>query len=116
MTSAVAAAPISVPAPPSPDGALAGPAAPHPYLYVVLFEVASDEAGKVATLAVSGVIDPQKSKTERIKFDVPDEFLAASRQQLLKRDYPPNKHFFTYGFLDPKRPGKADIDPANDRF
>ncbi len=81
------------------------------HLYGVIFEVTSDAGGKVATLKVVSVMDPATGSRDPVKLDIPDEFLAAARVELLKRDYPPSSHFYTYNFYDPQRPGKADIDP-----
>jgi hypothetical protein len=86
-----------------------------PRLYAVTFEVNTDGNGKVSAMSVSKVTDPYSGTTDPIKLDVPGEFIAASRDQLLKRGYPPNQHFYTYIYYDPQRPTKGDIDPGDNR-
>jgi hypothetical protein len=85
-------------------------------LYAVLFEVTLNASGKVDTLKVSKVIDPNSGSTDAVDIPVPAEYLAAAKTSLLKRTYDPKeKQFFTYTFYDPSRPSQADIDPKAKR-
>jgi hypothetical protein len=97
------------------EGATPAAAARAPHLYAVTFDVSTDANGKVSTLSVSKVTDPFTGTTDPIKLDVPGEFVAASRDVLLKRQYEPNKHFSTYSYYDPERPSKGDINPSDER-
>jgi hypothetical protein len=84
-------------------------------LYAVTFDVATDASGKITTMSVSKVTAPFTGTTDPVKLDVPGEFVDASRQQLLKRQFQPNQHFVTYSYYDPQRPNKGDIDPTDTR-
>ncbi|MDQ0462574.1 hypothetical protein QO010_000322 [Caulobacter ginsengisoli] len=85
-------------------------AKPRPRVYSVIFEVTVDEAGKVATLKVSKVIEPATGSLDAVKVDVPEVFVEAVRVELLKRTYEPSpKPFFTYMFYDPRFPDKPNI-------
>jgi hypothetical protein len=99
--------------PPPSSPAVPAVAAPAPRLYGVIFEVGTDDKGKVAKLAVSRVIDPASGTRDPVQLDVPERFIAAAKVQLLKRDYKPSDRFFTYLFFDPQRPDKGDIDPRS---
>jgi hypothetical protein len=81
----------------------------------VVFDVNTDQDGKLAALSVSKVTDPYTGTTDPVKLDVPSEFIAASRERLLKRQYAPNQHFLAYTYFDPQRPAKGDIDPGDNR-
>ena len=97
----------------------AGARAPSAYapvrLYAVTFDVATDANGKISSMSVSKVSAPFTGTTDPVKLDVPGEFIDASRQELLKRQYQPNQHFSTYAYYDPDRPTKGDIDPGDTR-
>lgn len=98
-----------------PDALLSVNVHAAPRLYGVIFEADADQRGKVSQLTVSKVIDPQSGSTAPIQLNVPEMFVAAFRTEISRRDYPPGKHFFTYGFYDPERPAKADISPKEGR-
>lgn len=81
-------------------------------LYAVIFEVTVDAAGKVNSLKISKVIDPNTGSTDAIDLPVPEEYVTAVRKHLLKRTYDTKDgQFYTYIFYDPAHPSRADIDP-----
>lgn len=90
--------------------------APPAKLYAVVFEVTVNSFGKVDTLKVAKVIDPATGSTDAVDIAVPATYVQAAQKLYIERTYPANqKHFFTYAFYDPSRPGRADIDPKAGR-
>jgi hypothetical protein len=85
-------------------------------IYAVIFDVTVDSAGKIDSIKVAKVIDPNTHSTNAVDVVVPSSFIAAARTFLSRRGYDTNpNHFSTYLFFDPERPTKADIDPEDGR-
>lgn len=72
--------------------------------YSVIFEIRTDEAGKLLSIEISQVIDPKRG-TAPVTVDVEAEWLAAARADLMKRtDWPVSKTFYMYRFYTPGIP------------
>ena len=82
------------------------------HVYSVIFEATLGTDNRVDTLKVSKVIDPATGSTDPVDIAVPDEYIAAARDYLRLRTYPPRQiPFYTYLFYDPARPTEPNIDP-----
>jgi hypothetical protein len=82
------------------------------HFYAVVFEATLGPDNRIDVLKVAKVIDPASGSTEAVTLAVPDSYVAAAREHLRQRTYPPQPGpFFTYLFYDPERPTDMEVGP-----